>query len=178
MSDNSYLLLVWCQCFCSWIGDWAWVLFIFLFYFFSLSVLLSFAEEERKHPPSTEEERKHPPEEEERKHSPNCPPFDCEKLGWLHFPFNNEKNPECGLCTVTRCTEELPWIQLERGGRYFGVKNISQAGTIVIQDQQLQGQLKHRRCDFINNITSSLSPSISFIPVRTLYQFSWLHYPL
>eukprot|EP00261_Vitis_vinifera_P015625 XP_010644106.1 PREDICTED: LEAF RUST 10 DISEASE-RESISTANCE LOCUS RECEPTOR-LIKE PROTEIN KINASE-like 1.1 isoform X6 [Vitis vinifera] len=130
----------------------------------SLSVLLSFAEEERKHPPSTEEERKHPPEEEERKHSPNCPPFDCEKLGWLHFPFNTEKNPECGLCTVTRCTEELPWIQLERGGRYFGVKNISQAGTIVIQDQQLQGQLKHRRCDFINNITSSLSPSISFIP--------------
>lgn len=147
------------------------VYFLVLF-LLSLSVLLSFAEEERKHPPSTEEERKHPPEEEERKHSPNCPPFDCEKLGWLHFPFNTEKNPECGLCTVTRCTEELPWIQLERGGRYFGVKNISQAGTIVIQDQQLQGQLKHRRCDFINNITSSLSPSISFIPVRTLYQFS------
>ena len=115
----------------------------------SHSVLLSSAEEERKQPPT-------------------CPPFDCEKLGWLHFPFNKETNPECGLCTVTGCTEGLPWIQLEREGRYFGVKNISQADTIVIQDDLLKEHLQRSICKFIDNLTSSLSPSVSFTPVPTL----------
>ncbi|XP_034675792.1 LEAF RUST 10 DISEASE-RESISTANCE LOCUS RECEPTOR-LIKE PROTEIN KINASE-like 1.1 isoform X2 [Vitis riparia] len=98
------------------------VSFLVLF-LLSHSVLLSSAEEERKQPPT-------------------CPPFDCEKLGRLHFPFKNETNSECGLCTIERCTEELPRIQLERGGRYFGVKNISQADTIVIQDDLLKEYLQ------------------------------------
>ncbi|XP_034675721.1 LEAF RUST 10 DISEASE-RESISTANCE LOCUS RECEPTOR-LIKE PROTEIN KINASE-like 1.1 isoform X1 [Vitis riparia] len=124
------------------------VSFLVLF-LLSHSVLLSSAEEERKQPPT-------------------CPPFDCEKLGRLHFPFKNETNSECGLCTIERCTEELPRIQLERGGRYFGVKNISQADTIVIQDDLLKEYLQRNICKFIDNLTSSLSPSVSFTPVPTL----------
>ena len=124
------------------------VSFLVLF-LLSHSVLLSSAEEERKQPPT-------------------CPPFDCEKLGRLHFPFKNENNSECGLCTIKGCTEELPRIQLERDGRYFGVKNISQADTIVIQDDLLKENLQRSICKFIDNLTSSLSPSVSFTPVPTL----------
>ncbi|KAJ9708244.1 hypothetical protein PVL29_000348 [Vitis rotundifolia] len=111
--------------------------------------------------------------EEERKHSPNCPSFfDCEKLGWLHFPFNNETSPECGLCTVTGCTEGLPRIQLERDGRHFGVKNISQADTIVIQDDLLKEHLQRGICEFIDNITRVRSPSVSFKPVPPLAELT------
>ncbi|KAJ9708238.1 hypothetical protein PVL29_000343 [Vitis rotundifolia] len=111
--------------------------------------------------------------EEERKHSPNCPSFfDCEKLGWLHFPFNNETSPECGLCTVTGCTEGLPRIQLERDGRHFGVKNISQADTIVIQDDLLKEHLQRGICEFIDNITRFRSPSVSFKPVPPLAELT------
>ncbi|RVX12655.1 Leaf rust 10 disease resistance locus receptor-like protein kinase-like 1.1 [Vitis vinifera] len=109
---------------------------------------------------------------EERKQPPTCPPFHCEKLGWLHFPFNNETNPECGFCTVTRCTEGLPRIQLEREGRYFGVKNISQADTIVIQDKRLQENLQRGICEFIDNLTRFRSPSVSFKPVPPLAELT------
>ncbi|WJZ80385.1 hypothetical protein VitviT2T_000311 [Vitis vinifera] len=128
------------------------VSFLVLF-LLSHSVLLSSAEEERKHPPT-------------------CPPFDCEKLGRLHFPFKNETNSECGLCTIVRCTEELPRIQLERGGRYFGLKNISQADTIVIQDERLQEHLQRGICEFIDNLTRFRSPSVSFKPVPPLAELT------
>ncbi|XP_034689621.1 LEAF RUST 10 DISEASE-RESISTANCE LOCUS RECEPTOR-LIKE PROTEIN KINASE-like 1.1 isoform X2 [Vitis riparia] len=105
--------------------------------------------------------------EKEGKHPPNCSFFQCGKLGWLKFPFNNETNPECGLRTIVNCTEEAPKIQLERGGRHFEVKNI-QGDTIIIQDEQLQEHLKHGRCDLIDNLTSSPSPSVFFTPVPTL----------
>ncbi|KAL6351030.1 hypothetical protein AAG906_031616 [Vitis piasezkii] len=128
------------------------VSFLVLF-LLSHSVLLSSAEEERKHPPT-------------------CPPFDCEKLGRLHFPFKNETNSECGLCTIVRCTEELPRIQLERGGRYFGLKNISQADTIIIQDERLQEHLQRGICEFIDNLTRFRSPSVSFKPVPPLAELT------
>ncbi|WJZ80389.1 hypothetical protein VitviT2T_000315 [Vitis vinifera] len=107
----------------------------------------------------------------EGKHPPNCSFFQCGKLGWLKFPFNNETNPECGLRTIVNCTEEAPKIQLERGGRHFEVKNI-QGDTIIIQDEQLQEHLKHGRCDFIDNLTSSPSPSVFFTPVPTLTELT------
>ncbi|XP_034686006.1 LEAF RUST 10 DISEASE-RESISTANCE LOCUS RECEPTOR-LIKE PROTEIN KINASE-like 1.1 [Vitis riparia] len=128
------------------------VSFLVLF-FLSHSVLLSSAEEERKHPPT-------------------CPPFDCEKLGRLHFPFKNETNSECGLCTIIRCTEELPRIQLEREGRFFGVKNISQADTIVIQDDLLKEHLQGGICELIDNLTRFRSPSVSFKPVPPLAELT------
>ena len=105
--------------------------------------------------------------EKELKHPPNCSFFQCGKLGWLHFPFNNETNPECGLRTLGNCTEAAPQIQLERGGRHFEVKNI-QGDTIIVQDEQLQEHLKRGKCDFIDNLTSSPSPSVFFTPVPTL----------
>ena len=123
------------------------VSFLVLF-LLSHSVLLSSAEKEGEHPP-------------------NCSFFQCGKLGWLRFPFNNKTNPDCGLCTVENCTEEAPQIQLERGGRHFKVKNI-QSDTIVIQDEQLQEHLNNGICELIDNITSSHSPFVSFMPVPTL----------
>ncbi|KAJ9708242.1 hypothetical protein PVL29_000347 [Vitis rotundifolia] len=105
--------------------------------------------------------------EKEWKHHPNCSFFQCGKLGWLGPPFNNKTNPDCGFCTVVNCSEEAPQIQLKRGGRHFEVKNI-QGNTIVIQDEQLQEHLKHGICELIDNLTSSPSPPVSFIPVPTL----------
>lgn len=135
------------------------VSFLVLF-LLSLSVHLSSAVDERRHSFVPEEEQKHPP---------NCTPFNCEKLGSLNFPYNNETAPECGLCTVLNCREATPQIQLERGGRYFGVKNISQGGTIVIQDNRLQEHLKQGICEFIHNLTSSSSSSpVSFTPAFNL----------
>ena len=113
------------------------VSFLVLF-LLALSVLLSSAQDEIKLPSVHEEGRNHPR---------NCPRFYCRKLGSLHFPFNNKTNPECGLCTVVNCTEKTQQIQLERKGRYFGVKNISQGDTIVIQDKLLQKHLKLGRCE-------------------------------
>ncbi|KAG6757733.1 hypothetical protein POTOM_038057 [Populus tomentosa] len=83
-----------------------------------------------------------------------CPPFNCGKLGEIRFPFTNNTSPEiCGPCVVDGCDEDSQRIQLERGGKWFELHNISQAGTISITDKDLRGHLNSNSCDSFNNLS-------------------------
>ncbi|KAI5573844.1 hypothetical protein BDE02_10G107500 [Populus trichocarpa] len=56
-------------------------------------------------------------------------PFNCGKLGEIGFPFTNNTSPEtCGPCVVDGCDEKSQRIQLVRGGKWFELHSISQAG--------------------------------------------------
>lgn len=111
--------------------------------------------------------------EEEWTQPATCLLFDCENVRLLPFPFN-ESNPDCGFSQAVNCSHhKSPEIQLERGGRYYELKNSSQGqgdtNTIVIQDHRLQQHLKHNRCDLIDNLPLPPSPpSVYFLPVPAL----------
>ncbi|KAG6759604.1 hypothetical protein POTOM_036088 [Populus tomentosa] len=105
----------------------------------------------------------------------NCPPFNCGKLGEIGLPFTNKTSPEkCSSpCVVDGCDEDSQWIQLERGGKWFELHNISQANTISITDKDLQRHLNSNSCDSFNNL--SLPASLPYlsnkkIPTQTLFK--------
>ncbi|KAG6757734.1 hypothetical protein POTOM_038058 [Populus tomentosa] len=91
----------------------------------------------------------------------NCLPFNCGKLGEIKFPFTNNTSPEiCGPCVVDGCDEDSQRIQLERGGKWFELHNISQANTISITDKDLRWHLNSNSCDSFNNL--SLPASVPY----------------
>jgi len=99
-----------------------------------------------------------------------CPPFRCGHLGEIHFPFANEKNPDCGVFTVDCRDDKHPTIQLaanqeEDGERRPRVLNISQnnaMSSIRIVDIESGEKLKIDRCEFLTNLTLTNSSFISF----------------
>ncbi|XP_073268099.1 LEAF RUST 10 DISEASE-RESISTANCEUS RECEPTOR-LIKE PROTEIN KINASE-like 1.1 [Populus alba] len=96
--------------------------------------------------------------------SKKCPPFNCGKLGEFGFPFTNNTSPErCGPCVVDGCDEDSQRIQLVRGGKWFELNSISQAGTISITDKDLRGHLNSNSCDSFNNL--SLPPSLPYFSI-------------
>jgi len=94
-----------------------------------------------------------------------CLPFNCGKLGEIGFPFTNNTSPEiCGPCVVDGCNENSQRIQLVRGGKWFELHNISQAGLISITDEELRGHLNSNSCDSFNNL--SLPPSLPYLSIQ------------
>nr|TKS15165.1 hypothetical protein D5086_0000038320 [Populus alba] len=98
----------------------------------------------------------------------NCLPFNCGKLGEIKFPFTNKTSPEkCGPCVVDGCDEDSQRIQLERGGKWFVLHNISQANTISITDEYLRRHLNSNSCDSFNNLSLPAS-----VPYFSILEFS------
>ncbi|XP_052312532.1 LEAF RUST 10 DISEASE-RESISTANCE LOCUS RECEPTOR-LIKE PROTEIN KINASE-like 2.1 isoform X3 [Populus trichocarpa] len=94
-----------------------------------------------------------------------CLPFNCGKLGEIWFPFTKNTSPEmCGPCVVDGCNENSQRIQLVRGGKWFELHNISQAGLISITDEELRGHLNSNSCDSFNNL--SLPPSLPYLSIQ------------
>ncbi|KAG6759603.1 hypothetical protein POTOM_036087 [Populus tomentosa] len=94
-----------------------------------------------------------------------CSPFNCGKLGEISFPFTNNTSPDqrCGPCVVDGCDEDSQRIQLERGGKWFELHNISQANTISITDEDLRRHLNSNSCDSFNNL--SLPASVPYFSI-------------
>ncbi|KAJ6891087.1 LEAF RUST 10 DISEASE-RESISTANCE LOCUS RECEPTOR-LIKE PROTEIN KINASE-like 1.1 isoform X1 [Populus alba x Populus x berolinensis] len=93
-----------------------------------------------------------------------CPPFNCGKLGEITFPFTNNTSSEiCGPYAVDGCDEDSQRIQLVRGGKWFELNNISQAGTISITDKDLNSN----SCDSFNNLSLPAS-----LPYFSILEFS------
>uniref|UniRef100_A0A6M2EWS7 Wall-associated receptor kinase galacturonan-binding domain-containing protein n=1 Tax=Populus davidiana TaxID=266767 RepID=A0A6M2EWS7_9ROSI len=103
-----------------------------------------------------------------------CPHFNCGKLGEIKFPFTNNTSPEkCGPCVVDGCNKNSQRIQLVRGGKWFELHNISQAGTMSITDKDLRRHLNSNSCDSFNNLSLPASLpnfSIQEIPTQTLFK--------
>ncbi|KAI9387093.1 hypothetical protein POPTR_010G121350v4 [Populus trichocarpa] len=96
-----------------------------------------------------------------------CPPFNCGKLGEIRFPFTNNTSPEiCGPYVVDGCNDDSQRIQLVRGGKWFELHNISQAGTMSITDKDLRGHLNSNSCDSFNNL--SLPPSLPYFSIQEI----------
>lgn len=103
---------------------------------------------------------------------PDCPSsFECGKLGFIRFPFNNESLTDCGLYTVKNCGTPHPKIQLKRGGLWVDVVGISQANVINISDSELQKQIDSRSCSVLRDLAlqNSSSSSLSTPNNLTLY---------
>ncbi|KAG6759600.1 hypothetical protein POTOM_036084 [Populus tomentosa] len=102
-----------------------------------------------------------------------CPTFNCGKLGEISFPFTNNTSPEiCGPCVVYGCDEDSQRIQLERGGKWFELQDISQANIISITDKDLQRHLNSNSCDSFNNLSLQASvPYLSIIEFSNLTLF-------
>jgi hypothetical protein len=97
-----------------------------------------------------------------------CPPFNCGKLGDIRFPFTNNTSPEmCGPYAVDGCDANSQRIQLVRGGKWFELHNISQAGTISITDEDLREHLNSNSCDSFNNLSRPVS-----LPYYSIQKFS------
>ena len=103
-----------------------------------------------------------------------CPHFNCGKLREIKFPFTNNTSPEkCGPCVVDGCNKNSQRIQLVRGGKWFELHNISQAGTMSITDKDLRRHLNSNSCDSFNNLSLPASLpnfSIQEIPTQTLFK--------
>ncbi|KAL9389545.1 hypothetical protein Peur_018150 [Populus x canadensis] len=103
-----------------------------------------------------------------------CPRFNCGKLGEIRFPFTNNTSPEiCGPSVVDGCNEDSQRIQLVRGGKWFELHSISQAGTMSITDKDLRGHLNSNSCDSFNNLSLPASLpyfSIQEISTQTLFK--------
>ncbi|XP_060669336.1 rust resistance kinase Lr10-like isoform X2 [Ziziphus jujuba] len=88
-------------------------------------------------------------------HNESCvDPFMCGKLGEISYPFKNlwgRPPDECGLYTVDCSDWKNPKFQLKGGGHWYGVQQISQAGSITINDPTLQKKLKSRRCESLES---------------------------
>ncbi|KAH7516478.1 hypothetical protein FEM48_Zijuj10G0139400 [Ziziphus jujuba var. spinosa] len=81
-------------------------------------------------------------------------PFMCGKLGEIRYPFKNLWGPppdECGLYTLDCSDWKNPKVQLKGGEHWYGVQQISQAGSITINDPTLQKRLKSRRCESLES---------------------------
>ncbi|XP_012075735.1 LEAF RUST 10 DISEASE-RESISTANCE LOCUS RECEPTOR-LIKE PROTEIN KINASE-like 1.1 isoform X2 [Jatropha curcas] len=105
----------------------------------------------------------HSAEEEEMKHRPDCPPFFCGKLGEIKFPFSKTTGPpNCGLLKINGCDSYIQNIQLENGGKWFEVTDISQAGDISIHDQALADLLHSHNCETFKNLSLPRFPFVSF----------------
>ncbi|KAF3431752.1 hypothetical protein FNV43_RR26488 [Rhamnella rubrinervis] len=85
---------------------------------------------------------------EEEKHHPNCEPFKCGKLGEIDWPYKEKKHPHhCGFYTVDCSEENSPKIQLKEGGHWYQISNISQAGSIFINDTELRKMFTSHSCE-------------------------------
>lgn len=101
--------------------------------------------------------------EKEMKPHRNCPSFRCGKLGEIKFPFTNSKFPtHCGLLMVEGCDNDVQKIQLEKGGRWYEIINISQANAIFIHDSMFSELLDSRDCKAFKNLSLPNLPFLSF----------------
>ncbi|KAJ4826717.1 hypothetical protein Tsubulata_038120, partial [Turnera subulata] len=72
----------------------------------------------------------------ENSHFRNCPPFYRGNLGQINLHFTNSTRLEhCGPFVINDCNKVHPNIQLEKGGRWYELENISQANTLLINDK-------------------------------------------
>ncbi|XP_052199454.1 LEAF RUST 10 DISEASE-RESISTANCE LOCUS RECEPTOR-LIKE PROTEIN KINASE-like 1.1 [Diospyros lotus] len=111
----------------------------------------------------------------------SCPKsFTCGSFGTLYFPFSNQSNSQCGLCTVF-CDEDHPRLPV---GMYlvsepFFFGNITQISSeangrsmIKLINTSFKADLDARNCSALRNLSLPYTPSISFsIPHNlTLFQ--------
>ncbi|KAH7571121.1 hypothetical protein JRO89_XS05G0256100 [Xanthoceras sorbifolium] len=94
-----------------------------------------------------------------------CPPFLCENLGYLGFPFSNQTHPECGLLIVNNCnTSRHQKIQLGKDGPEFFIGNIKQDNTLRLHDREREKLRNKRSCRSLRNVTLPTSAYMSFDP--------------
>ncbi|KAJ4823649.1 hypothetical protein Tsubulata_041404 [Turnera subulata] len=99
----------------------------------------------------------------------NCPPFYCGNLGEIKFPFTNSTRPEyCGPFVIDDCNKVHPNIQLEKGGRWYELENISQANTLLINDKVFQKQLSSNSCESFNSFSLPSFPYLSLQIISNL----------
>lgn len=105
-----------------------------------------------------------------------CPPVDCGKLGKVIIPFTNTTLPEnCAPFVVDDCNKQHQKIQLERGGRWYQVENISQSNSLFITDTEFQNQLNSRNCQSFNNLRFPSLQFASFVITQNLTLFKCSH---
>ena len=115
--------------------------------------------------------------EEEKSTHPNCPSFQCGKVGTIGFPFTNGSQPSCGLLPVN-CDGTPPTIQLPVGlsVKPYEVINISYTDSrqsIRIKDFSLFKYFLTDKCEYLTDFTLPNSPLISFkltTPIKTLFK--------
>ncbi|KAK6281722.1 hypothetical protein POUND7_015547 [Theobroma cacao] len=100
--------------------------------------------------------------EAENRLRPDCPAFDCGNFGNISFPFTKSERPECGLCLVDGCNKTVAKIQLEKGGRWYQLKQINQGNTVTVYDQELGKQLQSKDCEALSMWSLPNHPLISF----------------
>nr|GMD27706.1 LEAF RUST 10 DISEASE-RESISTANCE LOCUS RECEPTOR-LIKE PROTEIN KINASE-like 1.1 [Ipomoea batatas] len=124
----------------------------FFFFLFPLMLFLYFAHGEDEFFPS------------------NCTkPFFCgTSMGYLEleFPFAPHTHPHCGLIVVDCDAKRLPNIQLETGGDWYQLVNVSNdlvSSTIFLEDLKLQGLLESGNySNFTYTLQFHNSQSITF----------------
>ncbi|GMI74898.1 Leaf rust 10 disease-resistance locus receptor-like protein kinase-like 4 [Hibiscus trionum] len=95
------------------------------------------------------------------RHDHDCPRFPCGKLGDLAFPYTQRDRPDCGMFVVKGCnssTNQSVQVQLEQGGRWYEVDEISQGDTLTIYDEILA----KRDCQSLNKLSLPNLPYVSF----------------
>lgn len=95
-----------------------------------------------------------------------CDDFTCGEFDFK-FPFFSTTMPSrCGLFKLN-CSANIPEIQLEKDGRWYKVKSVSQANTITITDPRLNQSLTTGSCSDLSNFSIPDSP---WLNLTTLYK--------
>ncbi|KAJ4849541.1 hypothetical protein Tsubulata_033928, partial [Turnera subulata] len=102
-------------------------------------------------------------------HFRNCPPFYRGNLGQIKFHFTNSTRLEhCGPFVIDDCNEVHPNIQLDKGGRWYELENISQANTLLINDKEFQKQLSSNSYESFNSFSLPSFPYLSLQIISNL----------
>jgi hypothetical protein len=95
-----------------------------------------------------------------------CKDFTCGEHDFK-FPFFRTDMPSrCGLFKLN-CSANIPEIQLEKDGKWYTVKSVSQANTITIIDPRLNQSLTTGGC---SDLSSFSLPDSPWLKLNTLYK--------
>ncbi|XP_013586053.1 PREDICTED: probable serine/threonine-protein kinase At1g18390 isoform X2 [Brassica oleracea var. oleracea] len=93
--------------------------------------------------------------------------FSCGSLDFRFPFFNTTMRSRCGLFRL-KCTDhQISEMQLQKNGKWYKVKSVSQANTITITDPRLNKSLEAGLCTDLSNFSLPDSP---WLELTTLYK--------